>query len=103
MYPKELQLKVEHQGKHSTFLDPDVNIVDAIFVYKIFDKKDKFPFFVFGMPHLLSHIIPSSTSYRSIILQVILRIAICTLRLPDFIPWSSELCLRILAHGENKN
>ena len=46
IYPKELELRVEHQGNHASFLDLDIEIEDSVFVYKLFDKRDKFPFFV---------------------------------------------------------
>ena len=52
IYPKELELKVEHHGNHATFLDFDITIKSNIFVYKLFDKRDKFPFFIVRMPHL---------------------------------------------------
>ena len=65
IYPKELELKVVHQGKYATFSDLDITIEDGIFVYNLFDKIDKFPFFIVRMPHLSSNI-PSSIFYGSI-------------------------------------
>ena len=59
IYPPELELKIEYQGSHATFLDLDITLKDGIFIYKIFDKRDKFPFFIVRMPHLSSNI-PSS-------------------------------------------
>ena len=44
--PKELELKVEHQRNHDSFLDLDIKIEYCVFVYKLFDKRDKFPFFI---------------------------------------------------------
>ena len=44
IYPPDLQLKCEHSGDHTTFLELDITIVDGIFVYKLFDKRDAFPF-----------------------------------------------------------
>merc|ERR1712215_334290 len=51
IYPDELELKSEHDGKdgHATFLDLDIQISDEKFVYKLFDKKDEFPFSVVRM------------------------------------------------------
>ena len=40
IYPSDLELKCEHFGIHATFLDLEVNIIDKIFVYKLFDKRD---------------------------------------------------------------
>ena len=44
MYPKELELKVEHQGDHTTFFYLDVTIKEGTFIYKLFDKRDSFFF-----------------------------------------------------------
>ena len=44
IYPLELELKCEHQGTHATFLDLDINVSNGIFIYKLFDKRDDFPF-----------------------------------------------------------
>ena len=41
IYQPELELKCEHEGSHATFLD-----VDGKFVYKLFDKRNAFPFFI---------------------------------------------------------
>ena len=42
IYPNQLKLKLEHQSEHVTFLDFDTTIEDNLFVYKLFDKKEKF-------------------------------------------------------------
>ena len=52
IYPKELELKCEHEGKHATFLEIDITVQDDLFVYKLFDKRDNFPFFIVRMPDL---------------------------------------------------
>ena len=44
IYPKELELKCEHQGIHATFMDLEVDVRDGIFIYKLFDKRNNFPF-----------------------------------------------------------
>ena len=56
IYPKELDLKVESQGNHVSFFDLDIKVEDSVFVYKSFDKRDKFSLFIVRMPHLLSNI-----------------------------------------------
>ena len=101
IYPKELELKIEHQGTHATFLDLDITIKDNIFIYKLFDKRDAFPFFIVRMPHLSSNI-PSSIFYGSFFSEL-LRIARCTLMLSDFIPKASELYHRMVTQGGNTN
>ena len=55
-YPGELELKLEHSETHATFLDLDIKTVDEIFVYKLSDKRDNFPFFIAPMPHFESNI-----------------------------------------------
>ena len=97
IYPQDLSLKVEHEGTHATFLDLDITIKDGIFVYKLFDKRDKFPFFIIRMPHLSSNI-PSSIFYGSVFSEF-LRIARCTLIFEDFIPRASELYSRMRSQG----
>ena len=64
IYPEEFALKQEHSGTHATFLELYIE-TDAIFVYKLFDKRDKFSFFVVHMPHF-QNIIPSTIFYGSI-------------------------------------
>ena len=44
IYPEELELKIEHSGSHASFLNLDISIKDGIFIYKLFDKHDAFPF-----------------------------------------------------------
>ena len=68
--PKELDLKVERQGNHASFLDPDIKVEDSVFVYKSFDKRDKFSLFIVRMP-LLSSNLPSIISSRSIFLELL--------------------------------
>ena len=97
IYPPALELKVEHNGDHATFLDLDITIKDGIFVYKLFDKRDAFPFFILRMPYLTSNI-PSSIFYGSIFSEF-LRIARCTLLCDDFIPRASDLYNRMVSQG----
>ena len=65
IYPKQLELKLEHQGEHATCLDLDITIEDNIFLRKLFDKRDKFPFFIVRIPYL-SSTVPSSIFYGSL-------------------------------------
>ena len=97
IYPKELELKCEHQGTHATFLDIDITIVDGLFIYKLFDKRDDFPFSIVRMPDLTGNI-PDHVFYGSIMSEF-LRIARCTLKLSDFIPRAQVLLKRMLTQG----
>jgi len=101
IYPNQLQLKVEDHGTHATFLDLDISIENNIFRYKLFDKRDAFPFFIVRMPHKDSNI-PSVIFYSSIYSEV-LRISRCTLLLEDVIPRICELFKRMLKQGAIKS
>ena len=61
IYSGELELKLEHSGTHATYLDLDIKTEDGMFVYKVFDKREKFLFFIVYMPHFESNI--SSTIF----------------------------------------
>ena len=65
IYPKELDLKVERQGNHVSFLDLDIKVEDSVFIYKPFDKRDNLSLFIVRIPHLSSNI-PSAISSGSI-------------------------------------
>ena len=52
IYPPELKMKVEHSGTHATFLNLDIMVKDGVFIYKPFDKRDAFPFFIVCMPYI---------------------------------------------------
>ena len=56
-----LRTKTWMSWEHAAFLDLDIT-VEGIFAYKLFDKRDKFPFFIVRMPYL-SNIIPSFLYY----------------------------------------
>ena len=83
MYPKETELKVEHHGIHASFLDLVIKTEDSVFVYKLFEIRGKFSFFIARVPHLSSNI--TSTILYGSIFSELLRIVRCTLRINDFI------------------
>ena len=89
IYPPEVELKCEYEGHHATFLDLDISITNCSYIYKLFDKRDDFPFTIVRMPDLCGNI-PSNMFYGSI-LSEFLRIARCTLLLSDFIPRARKL------------
>ena len=101
IYPPELELKVENQGNHATFLDLDITIVDGLFVYKLFDKRDAFPFFIVRMPNIKSNI-PAYIFYGTF-LSEILRIARCTLNYVDFLNRASLLYKRMVTQGGSED
>ena len=97
IYPADLELKCEHQGLHATFLELEINVQQNIFVYKLFDKRDGFPFFIIRMPDLNGNI-PSHVFYGSIMSEF-LRIARCTLLYSDFLPSAISLFKRMVSQG----
>ena len=97
IYPVELELKVEHTGQHASFLNLDITMEENIFVYKLYDKRDAFPFTIVRMPEITSNI-PQSIFYSAFVGEV-LRIARSTLRLLDFLPRAKELINRMTKQG----
>ena len=51
-YKKELELMVEHQDNHGCFLNLEISVSNKIFVYKLFDKRDTFPFTPIQMSYI---------------------------------------------------
>ena len=101
IYPSHLQLKREHEGVHATFLELDISVDNDIFVYKLFDKRDDFPFSIVRMPDLTGNI-PSNMFYGSIMSEF-LRIARCTLLLKDFVPRAKKLFEGMTNQGGTKS
>ena len=97
IYPTELELKLEHSGSHASFLNLDITIIEDRFVYKLFDKRDDFPFAIVRMPHIDSNI-PESIFYSALVGEF-LRIARSTLLLDDFKSKAKELCQRMHKQG----
>ena len=100
IYSKELDLKVERQGNHVSYLDLDIKVEESVFVHKPFDKRDKFSLFIVRIPHLSSNI--QSTISSGSIFSELFWIARCPLRTYDFIPWASDLLSKMIASGGNR-
>ena len=99
IYPSELQVKCEHEGLHATFLELDITVEEGLFIYKLFDKRDNFPFSIVRMPDLSGNI-PNHVFYGSVMSEF-LRIARATLRYHDFIPKAKNLYQRMVnQHGD---
>ena len=96
IYPTELELKLKHSGNHATFLNLDITLND-VFIHKFFDKRDAFPFFIVGMPHLDCNI-PTFIFYGTFLSET-LRIARCTLLLVDFLQRLCSLLKRMIYQG----
>ena len=100
IYPNNLELKCEHEGSHATFLDLEINVINGNFIYKLFDKRDNFPFFIVRMPDRSGNI-PSHVFYGSVMSEF-LRIARSTLLYSDFLPVAVNLFKRMLNQGGSK-
>jgi len=101
IYPPELDLKCEHSGFHATFLELDITIKNDQFIYKLFDKRDEFPFEIVRMPDNNGNI-PSHIFYGSIFSEI-LRIARATLLYSDFIERFKSLYRRMINQGACEN
>ena len=101
IYPVDLELKCEHYGLHATFLDLEIDIKNKIFVYKLFDKRESFPFFIVRMPDLSGNI-PSHVFYGSIMSEF-LRIARCSLLYSDILPSAVNLFKRMISQGGSQS
>ena len=88
IYPKELKLKIEHQGDHATLFNLDIIINKGTLMYKLFDKKSSFPVSILRMPHIENNI--PQTIFYSAIKGEFLGIAHWTLCLRNFIPKAKE-------------
>ena len=97
IYPAELELKCEHQGSRATLLEMEIQIEDGLFVYKLFDKRDNFPFEIVRMPNLSGNI-PEHIFYGSFMAEI-LRIGRATLRYDDFKPRVKQIFLRMCNQG----
>ena len=101
IYPDELELKVEHFGDHASFLNLNIKIKDGIFVYKLYDKRDAFPFSIVRMPYASSNI-PENIFYCAMVGEF-LRIARSTLLYEDFLPRVTELIKRLNNQGAKRH
>ena len=101
IYPEELELKLEHSGSHASFLNLDITIREGKFVYKLFDKRDAFPFSIVRMPHIDSNI-PKCIFYSALVGEF-LRIARSTLMLEDFLDKARQLIQRMKTQGAKRN
>ena len=101
IYPASLELKVEHQGVHATFLELDISVEDRCFVYKLFDKRDHFPFSIVRMPDIHGNI-PNNVFYGSVMAEI-LRIGRASLRYRDFLTPTKKLLTRMKNQGGEPN
>ena len=98
IYPRELQLKDEHSGTHVTFLNLDITVKDdGVFIYKLFDKRNAFPFFIVRIPYIDSNI--SKLIFYYGLVTEFLRIARTSLLYRDFHKNTSETLNKMKVKG----
>ena len=101
IYPEGLDLTCEHTGKHCTFLDLDIEIINGKFQYKLFDKRDEYPFQIIRMPQKKSNI-PKNIFY-SAIKSEFLRISKTTSNEDDLVRRTIQLMKRMINQGADLN
>ena len=72
----------------ATFLNLHIQILNGKFVYKLFDKRDAFPFSIVWMPHRESNI-PESIFYSALAGEF-LRISHSSMLMEDLVSSSKE-------------
>ena len=82
IYLPELKLKAEHSGKNATFLNLNIIVKDGAFLYKIFDKRNAFPFFIVLIPCNDSNI--SKSIFYSALVREFIRLALICLLYKEF-------------------
>ena len=89
-------LNIKGQSEHVTFLDLDITMEDNVFIYKLFDKRDKFSFVIVGILFLSSNI-PSSILCDSVFSEF-RKIAGCELILTDSRSKPNQPCTKICVY-----
>ena len=79
----------------------DITIKEVLFIYKLFDKRDAFPFSIVRMPYVSSNI-PESIFYSAMVGEL-LRIARSTLLFEDFLPKTRDLIHRLKNQGAKQH
>ena len=98
IYPEEMELKPENvDHSSSSYLDLQIDVDDKQFDFKLFDKRDAFPFSVVRMPHLQSNM-PSKMFYSTISAEI-LRICRATFKYSNFLLSCEKLLIRMIKQG----
>ena len=95
IYPRELVLKLENQNDQSaSFLDLFLNIVEGKIQYKLYDKRDDFPFEIVNYPDLSGNI--CSTNAFGVLIGQLLRIAKACQKYSDFLDRAKALINKLV-------
>lgn len=97
IYPPELQLNPEHSGEEVNFLDIHISKDNGKLDYKLYDKRNSFPFSIVRLPFVSSNI-PSSMFYASVGAEV-LRIGRVSSSLQNFKQATKPVIERVKKQG----
>ena len=101
IYPPELVLNKENQVDTSAnFLDLSIEVVNNTFDYKLFDKRDDFPFDIVRFPYKCSTI--PRRMFFSTFQAEILRICRATVQFSSFLTSCKPFLARMLRQGATK-
>ena len=101
IYPPELILNKENiSDLKTTFLDLLIEILGNQFLYRLYDKRDAFPFHIVRFPFLCSNL-PSKMFYSTISAEI-LRICRASLSHNDFLLAASPFLQRMKSQGAKK-
>ena len=97
IYPPELQLNLENSGDEVNFLDLHISKDNGKLDYKLYDKRNSFPFSIVRLPFASSNM-PSSMFYASVSAEV-LRTGRVSSTLPNFMETIKPLMDRVKKQG----
>ena len=102
IYPRELQISNTNSDPHKkcSFLDISIEIVDGLFVHKIYDKRRDFNFEILGLPSFKSNV-PTKLIYGVMCSQFCRYASVCKYR-EDFI-FNCKLVITKLKENECPN
>ena len=101
IYPAELILNKENETNYSaTFLDLDISIQENKFEYKLFDKRNAFPFYIIRFPYRSSNI-PNKMFFSTISAEI-LRICRASSQYVSFINACDPFMKRMRLQGAFK-
>ena len=85
IYPKELEITKTNEDPHNkcSFLDISIEIVDNLFIHKIYDKRREFNFSILGLPSFKSNV-PVNSIYGVMCSQFCRFALVCKYR-EDFV------------------
>lgn len=98
IYPPELVLKKENiSNDKATFLDLEIHVVNNEYLYKLYDKRNAFPFSIVRFPYRCSNM-PSKMFYSTISAEI-LRICRASVQYDNFVTAADPFLKRMTRQG----